>query len=73
MAGAMMTEELKGLKRLLLQNNEVRDQGARALFLACTMDPPRYCPSLESLNLRLNHISAQQMRNMRPAPAYLQF
>lgn len=73
LASALLAGSLPSLERALLQQNNIKDRGASALHMAMLVNPTRFCPALQVLNIRQNSLSVHCLRNMQPAPAALQY
>ena len=68
-------------RRLLLQSNEIRSVGVRALFQACTQrgdgdafrgGAPSHAPELELVSVRFNKADAEMVAGLKPCPTYFQ-
>lgn len=67
LASALLSEKLRRLERLLLQQNHIKDQGLRSLYMAALVNPAKFCPELKVLNLRQNSFTGACLRSLTPA------
>ncbi|TMW55025.1 hypothetical protein Poli38472_013787 [Pythium oligandrum] len=74
LAHAMLRGTFKGLHRIDIRQNRIRNGGVLAIWNVFTADCKyRYCPKLELLDLRRNEAQGSLTRTFCPCPPYLEF